>query len=169
MRKIYDSFSIMSDQQTNSITFESFRSFFKDASGLQHNLDKLVEIVITVIGEGYPINFFKFAHFHWRYKNKDIDLLFDLIDISKDGFIGVYEIEQFSEVFKHCLFLNRDFMRLKNNMLELEIDRALLRKYLSGESHVQNWIWLMYFGELNAHEYFKGDVKEIDFKRLNDI
>jgi len=93
MRKIYDSFSIMSDQQTNSITFESFRSFFKDASGLQHNLDKLVEIVITVIGEGYPINFFKFAHFHWRYKNKDIDLLFDLIDISKDGFIGVYEIE----------------------------------------------------------------------------
>jgi len=54
-------------------------------------------------------------------------------------------------------------------MIELEIDRGLLRKYLSGESHVQNWIWLMYFGELNAYEYFKGDVKEIDFKRLNDI
>lgn len=83
---------MMADQESNAITFDSFKQFLIDLTDLK-DIDKMTELILNVIGEGYPINFFKYAHFHWRYKCKEIDLLFNLVDISKDGNIGVYEIE----------------------------------------------------------------------------
>jgi len=83
---------MMADQESNMLTLESLKFFLVDLTDLR-DIDKMTELILNVIGEGYPINFFKFAHFHWRYKTKEIDLLFNLVDISKDGNIGVYEIE----------------------------------------------------------------------------